>query len=168
VTGRGSISTPCPGCERLSWHFERFILLCRALPLLPLSLSLGLVVACFVRLRASSALHQGFDFCGTRESSSKWLICYSWKWPLPRRLGGGRIRWSSQEDCAWLRISCCERSCAHLTRAMKSNSSGIEVWSGSLVLTGSRSSGALIEERLNIESTLTWIRGDRQVIDTVG
>jgi hypothetical protein len=39
-------------------------------------------------LRASSALHQGFDLCGTRESSSKWLICYSWKLPLPRRLGG--------------------------------------------------------------------------------
>jgi hypothetical protein len=42
------------------------------------------------------------------------------------------------------------------------------VWSGSLVLTSSRSSGALIEERLNIESTSTWIRGDRQVIDTTG
>jgi hypothetical protein len=99
-----------------------------------------------VRLRASSALHQGSDLCGTRESSSKWLICYSWKLLLPRRLGGGRIFWSSQEDCAWLRISCCERSCAHLTRAVKSNSSGVEVWSGSLVLTSSRSSGALIEE----------------------
>jgi hypothetical protein len=118
--------------------------------------------------RASSALHQGFDLCGTRESASKWLICYSWKLLLPRRLGGGRIRWSSQEDCVWLRISCCERYCAHLTGAVKGNSSGIEVWSGSLVLTGSRSSGALIEERLNIESTSTWIRGDRQVIDTMG
>jgi hypothetical protein len=42
------------------------------------------------------------------------------------------------------------------------------VWSGSLVLTGSRSSSALIEERLNIESMSTWIRGDRQVIDTTG
>jgi hypothetical protein len=41
------------------------------------------------------------------------------------------------------------------------------VWSGSLVLTGSRSSSALIEEGLNIESTSTWIRGDRQVIDTI-
>jgi hypothetical protein len=40
------------------------------------------------------------------------------------------------------------------------------VWSGSLVLTGSRSSGALIEEQLNIEST--WIRGDRQVIVIAG
>jgi hypothetical protein len=40
------------------------------------------------------------------------------------------------------------------------------VWSGSLVLTGSRSSSTLIEEGLNIESTSTWIRGDRQVIDT--
>jgi hypothetical protein len=118
------------------------------------------VVAFFVRLRASSALHQGFDLCGTRESSSKWLICYSWKLPLRRRLGGGRIRRSSQEDCAWLQISCCERYCAHLTGAVKSNSSGIKVWSGSLVLTGSRSSGALIEEQLNIESTSTWIRGD--------
>jgi hypothetical protein len=66
-----------------------------------------------------------------------------------------------------LRISCCERSCAHLTGAVKSNSSGIEVWSGSLVLTSSRSSDALIEEQLNIESTSTWIRGDRQVIDTM-
>jgi hypothetical protein len=66
----------------------------------------------------------------------------------------------------WLRISCCERSCAHLTGAVKSNSSETEVWSGSLVLAGSRSSGALIEERLNIESTSMWIRGDRQVIDT--
>jgi hypothetical protein len=89
--GRGSINTPCPGWERLSWHFERFILPCRALPLISLSVSLGLVVASFVRLRASSALHQGFDLCGTRESLSKWLICYSWKLPLPRRLGGGRI-----------------------------------------------------------------------------
>jgi hypothetical protein len=51
---------------------------------------------------------------------------------------------------------------------VKSNSSGIEVWNGSLVLTGSRSSGALIEERLNIECTSTWIRGDRQVIGTTG
>jgi hypothetical protein len=40
------------------------------------------VVAFFVRLRASSALHQGFDLCGTMESSSKWLICYSWKLPF--------------------------------------------------------------------------------------
>jgi hypothetical protein len=31
-------------------------------------------------------LHQGFDLFGTRESSSKWFICYSWKLPLPRRL----------------------------------------------------------------------------------
>jgi hypothetical protein len=162
----GSINTPCPGWESLSWHFERFILPCRALPIL--SHSLGLEVAFFVRLRSSSALHQGFDLCGTRESSSKWLICYSWKLLLPRRLGGGRIRWSSQEDCAWLRISCCERSCAHLTGAVNSNSSEIEVWSGSLVLSGSRSSGALVEERLNIESTSMWIRGDRQVIDTTG
>jgi hypothetical protein len=68
----------------------------------------------------------------------------------------------------WLRISCCERYYAHLTGAVKSNSSGIEVWSGSLVLTGSRSSGVLIEERLNIESTSTWIRGDWQVIDIMG
>jgi hypothetical protein len=58
----------------------------------PLSDSLGLVVASLVRLRASSVLHQGFDLCGTRVSSSKWLICYSWKLPLPRRLGGGTIR----------------------------------------------------------------------------
>jgi hypothetical protein len=62
----------------------------------------------------------------------------------------------------------CERSYAHLTGVVKSNSSGIEVWSGSLVLTGSRSSGALIEERLNIEPTSTWIRGNRQVINTTG
>jgi hypothetical protein len=60
----------------------------------------------------------------------------------------------------------CEKFYAHLVGAVKSNSSGIEVWSGSLVLTGSRPSGALIEERLNIESTSMWIRGDRQVIDT--
>jgi hypothetical protein len=120
------------------------------------------VVASLVRLRASSALHQGFALCGTRESSSKWLICYSSKLPLPRRLGGG----SSKEDCACLQISCCERSCAHLIGAVKSNSSGIEVWSCFLVLIGSRSSGGLIEERLNIESTSTWIRGDQQVIDT--
>jgi hypothetical protein len=50
----------------------------------------------------------------------------------------------------WLRISCCERCCAHLTEAVKSNSSGIEEWSDSMVLTGSRSSGVLIEERLNL------------------
>ena len=59
----------------------------------------------------------------------------------------------------------CERFGARLTGAVKSNSSGFEVWSGSLVLTGSRSSGGLIEERLNIESTSTWIRGDRQVTE---
>jgi hypothetical protein len=57
---------------------------------------------------------------------------------------------------------------AHLARVVKSNSSGIKVWSGSLVLTGLRSSSVLIEERLNIESTSTWIRGDWQVIDTTG
>jgi hypothetical protein len=55
-----------------------------------------------------------------------------------------------------------------VTGAVKRNSSGIKVRSGSLVLSGSRSSVALIEERLNIESTSTWIRGDRQVIDTMG
>jgi hypothetical protein len=60
----------------------------------------------------------------------------------------------------------CERFGARLTGAVKSNSSGFEVWRGSLVLTGSRSSGGLIEERLNIESTSTWIRGDRQVTET--
>src|SRR6185503_5211830 len=32
----------------------------------------------------------------------------------------------------------CERSCAHLTGVVKSNSSGIEVWSGSLIQAGSR------------------------------
>jgi hypothetical protein len=36
-----------------------------------LSHSHCLVVASLVRLRASSALHQGFDLCGIRESSSK-------------------------------------------------------------------------------------------------
>jgi hypothetical protein len=36
---KGGIYTPCPGLERLSWHFERSILPCRALPLLPLSLT---------------------------------------------------------------------------------------------------------------------------------
>jgi hypothetical protein len=41
-----------------------------------------------------------------------------------------------EESVEVLRISCCERCCAHLTGAVKSNSSGIEVWSGSLVLTG--------------------------------
>jgi hypothetical protein len=106
------------------------------------------VVASLMRQRVSSALHQDFDLC-------------SWKLPLPRPLGGGRIRRSLLEDYSWLQISCCERSCAHLTGAVKSNSSGIEVWSGSLVLTGSRSSDALIVEQLNIESTSTWIRGDR-------
>jgi hypothetical protein len=40
------------------------------LSLSSLSHLLGLVVVFFVRLRASSALHQGFDLCGTRESSS--------------------------------------------------------------------------------------------------
>jgi hypothetical protein len=87
---KGSINTPCPGWESCSWHFERFILHCRALPVL--SHSLCLVVASLARLRASSALHLGFDLCGTRESSSSWLLCYSWKLPLPRRLGGVRIR----------------------------------------------------------------------------
>ena len=33
--------------------------------------------------------------------------------------------------------------CAHLAGAVKSNSSGIEVWSGSLVQAGSRSRGDL-------------------------
>jgi hypothetical protein len=32
--GKGSINTPCPGWESFSWHFERFILPCRSLPLL--------------------------------------------------------------------------------------------------------------------------------------
>jgi hypothetical protein len=32
----------------------------------------------------------------------------------------------------------CMRFCAHLTGVVKSNSSGIEVWSGSLVQAGSR------------------------------
>jgi hypothetical protein len=35
--GKGSIYTPSPGLERLSCHFERSILPCRALPLLSLT-----------------------------------------------------------------------------------------------------------------------------------
>jgi hypothetical protein len=35
--GKGSINTPSPGWETLSWHFIRFILHCRALPLLCLT-----------------------------------------------------------------------------------------------------------------------------------
>jgi hypothetical protein len=89
--GKGEYKYSMPGWESLSWHFERFILPCRTLPLLSLSLT-WLSGCIFVRMRASSALHQGFDLCGTRELSSKWLICYSWKLLLPRRLGGGRIR----------------------------------------------------------------------------
>jgi hypothetical protein len=36
----------------------------------------------------------------------------------------------------------CERFCAHLTGVVKSNSSEIEVWSGSVFLAGSRSRGS--------------------------
>ena len=95
------------------------------------------------------------------------LTCYSWCLPTPRRLGGGDPVIFSSGACEKARCGC-ERLCARLTGAVKSNFSGFKVWRGSLVLTGSRSSGGLIEERLNIESTSTWIRGDRQVTETTG
>jgi hypothetical protein len=58
-------------------------------------------------------------------------------------------------------------SCAHLVGVVKSNSSGIKVWRGSLVQAGSRSRVVLDRGVVeSFESTSTWIRGDRQVIDT--
>jgi len=42
--------------------------------------------------------------------------------------------------------------CAHLAGVVKSNTSGIEVWSGSLIQAGSISREVLIEERL-----ILWI-----------
>jgi hypothetical protein len=43
--------------------------------------------------------------------------------------------------------------CAHLAEVVKSNTSGIEVWSGSLIQAGSISREVLIEERL-----ILWIQ----------
>jgi hypothetical protein len=60
-------------------------------------------------------------------------------------------------------------SYAHLAGVVKSNSSGIEVWRGSLIQGGSRSRVVLNREAVeSFESTSTWIRGDRQVINTIG
>ena len=84
-------------------------------------------------------MHQEFELCGTRESSSKrcWLVT----------LGGCHLLdglkivdpLSTSKKIVKVPLEdCCERSCAHLTGAVKSNSSGIEVWSGSLVLIGSK------------------------------
>jgi hypothetical protein len=53
--------------------------------------------------------------------------------------------------------------CAYLAGVVKSNSSEIEVWTGSLIQAGSRSRSVL--SRGAVE---TWIRGDRQVINTTG
>jgi hypothetical protein len=60
-------------------------------------------------------------------------------------------------------------SCAHLAGVVKSNSSGIEVWRGSLIQAGSRSKVVFDRGAVeSFESTSTWIRGDRQFIDTIG
>ena len=51
---------------------------------------------------------------------------------------------------------------------VKGNSSGIEVWRGSLIQAGLRSRGGLIQEDGFFHFTSTWIRGDQQIIDATG
>ena len=94
-------------------------------------------------------MHQEFELCGTRESSSKrhWLVT----------LGGCRlldgleivVPLSTSKKIVKVPLEdCCEGCCAHLTGAVKSNSSGIEVWSGSLVLTVSKIKRCLDREEV--------------------
>jgi len=83
-------------------------------------------------------LHQEFELCGTRESSSKRHRLVTLGGCC--LLDGLEIEDSIEhlkEDCEGALEIHCERSCAHLAGAVKSNSSGNEVWRGSLVLTGS-------------------------------
>ena len=51
---------------------------------------------------------------------------------------------------------------------VKGNSSGIEVWRGSLIQASLRSRGGLIQEDGFFHFTSTWIRGDQQIIDATG
>ena len=86
-----------------------------------------------------SALHQEFELCGIRDTSSKrhQLVTLG----SCRSLDGLEkwISWSTSKEIVEEPRFRCERSCAHLTGVVKSNSSGIEVWSGSLIQAGSRS-----------------------------
>ena len=58
------------------------------------------------------------------------------------------FRGTLQGDCGGAPKLVVRGLCAHLTRVVKSNSSGIKVWRGSLIQAGSRSMGVLIDERL--------------------
>jgi hypothetical protein len=95
------------------------------------------MVASLRDLEHPSALHQKFELCSTMESSSKrhWVVTLGGC----RLLDGLEIVIPSSTSKKIVKVpleDCCERSCAHLIGAMKSNSSGIEVWRGSLVLAG--------------------------------
>jgi hypothetical protein len=61
----------------------------------------------------------------------------------------------------------CERCCARLAGAVKSNSSGIEVWRGSRYLFLRK---RILDraENQKLESTSMCIRGDWQVTETTG
>ena len=83
-------------------------------------------------------MHQEFELCGTRESSSKHrrlvtLGCCCSLDGLEKV-----ISWSPSKKLWRSPEIGCERSSAHLAGVVKSNSNGIEVWRGSLIQAGSK------------------------------
>ena len=95
-----------------------------------------------------SALHQEFEFCGTREFSSKHhrLVTLG----SCRSLDGLEkvILWSPSRRLWRCTDLVVRGSCVDLAGVVKRNSSGIEVWRSSLINAGSRSREVLIEEQL--------------------
>jgi len=114
----------------------------------PLSHTLFLGMAFLWVWELPSAMHQEFELCVTRETSNKCHRLVSFG--SCRSLDGLEelISWSPPRILLRSPEIDCERSCAHLTGVVKINSSGIEVWRGSLIQVGLRSRGFLIEEWL--------------------
>jgi hypothetical protein len=90
-----------------------------------------------VRLRAFSACIKVLIIATLGKQQVSGLVCYPWRFSPPRQLGA-RDSIEHVKKVVKLPWKICVSFCAHLVGVVKINSSGIEVWSGSLVLTGSR------------------------------
>jgi hypothetical protein len=116
-------------------------------------------------LRSSSAFAFFVNFWGTRwytgQASS---TCYSWRLLPPRRLECC-LRWALREDYGGTAVLIVRCLCPP-RRSDKDNANGIEVLS-EFLSTWHKDQAVLgrgASESLN--STSTWIRGDRQITDT--
>jgi hypothetical protein len=143
-----AIYSSCPAVSEVSWHFGKALwkafLTFLSHPFCSPH-SPCLEIAFLWVWDHATALHQEFELCGTSESSSKrhWHITLgSCRFKIVwRRWNRGAL----QEDCGGDPVCLVRGSCTHLTGMVKSNSSGIEVWRGSLIQAGSRSREILIE-----------------------